>query len=52
MPEKFGVFGLNFQKKKRRSLLFDLKNDLKNDLVKKIDLLGIGIRGVQKMHGG
>jgi len=37
-----------FQKKKRRSLLFDLKNDLKNDLVKKNDLQSIGIASVQK----
>jgi len=41
-----------FKKKKRRSLLFDLKNDLKNDLAKKNDRLALGIRGVQKTRGG
>jgi len=41
-------FYLIFQKKKRRSLLFDLKNDLKNDLVKKNGLKSIGVSSVEK----
>ena len=42
------VFLFNFSKKKRRSLLFDLKNDLKNDLVKKNGLQSIGVSSVEK----
>jgi len=52
MPGKFVVLRLNFQKKKRRSLLFDFKNDLKNDLVKKNTIQYVATRGFVKTSGG